>query len=56
MAADKRDRVSVDISELRERIEAAKDDALWRETPITRKIRTLLIEKLDEIEQGKTSQ
>ena len=47
---DMADRISIDLTDLRERIENALPDPLWKELSLTRKIRILLQERLDEIE------
>ncbi|BBD63541.1 hypothetical protein NIES2109_64160 (plasmid) [Nostoc sp. HK-01] len=49
------ERTSIDLSELRERIENARPDPLWKELSLSKKVRILLIERLEQIEQQKTS-
>jgi hypothetical protein len=47
-----KDRISVDISDIKERIEGYRDDPAWRELSFAGKIRALVIEKLEEKEQN----
>ncbi|HEY9831284.1 MAG TPA: hypothetical protein V6D26_11945 [Stenomitos sp.] len=49
----KRDRISIDLGELRERIENVRDDTAWQELTITQKIRTLIRDQLDALEKRK---
>ena len=49
----KRDRISIDLGELRERIENVRDDTAWKELTITQKIRTLIRDQLDALEKRK---
>ncbi len=48
------DRISIDISDLRERIENARPDPLWKELSLSKKVRILLIEQLEQVEKEKT--
>lgn len=48
-----RDRISIDVSDIKARIENCRTDPAWRELPLSGKIRALVIEKLEEIEKGK---
>ena len=50
-----RDRISVDVSDIRERVEACRDDVAWTELPLAAKLRVLIRERLEEIEAGKDS-
>lgn len=43
-----KDRISVDISDIKDRIEKFRDDPAWRELSMAGKIRALVIEKLEE--------
>lgn len=54
-AAKKRDRITLDISGLRERIEVARSDPSWKRLSLNKKIQVLLEERLDvlEAEQAK---
>jgi hypothetical protein len=45
------DRLTIDIGDLRERIETCREDASWSELAMGGKIRALLRERLDEIEE-----
>lgn len=49
----KRDRISIDLGDLRERIENARDDTAWQELTITQKIRTLIRDQLEALEKRK---
>ena len=44
-----RDRISVDVSDIREQIDACRDDFAWAELPLAAKIRVLLQERLEQI-------
>jgi predicted ribonuclease toxin of YeeF-YezG toxin-antitoxin module len=43
-----KDRISVDISDIKDRIETYRLDPAWRELSFAGKIRALVIEKLEE--------
>lgn len=45
-----KDRISVDITNIKNRVEAYRDDPAWRELSVAGKIRALVIEKLEEKE------
>jgi hypothetical protein len=45
-----KDRQSIDLTGLRERIEGARSDHMWKELPMTKKVRLLLLEALDRYE------
>ncbi len=47
----KRDRITLDITDLRERIEAARSEPLWKELSLSRKIRNLLQTYLEQLEK-----
>ncbi len=49
----KRDRISIDLGDLRERIENVRDDTAWHELTITQKIRTLIRDQLEALEKHK---
>ena len=53
MAEKKRDRLTIDISNLRDRIEAARTDPAWKQLSLNKKIQVLLEERLDAIDQEK---
>lgn len=44
-----RDRISVDVSDIRDQIDACRDDFAWAELPLAAKIRVLLRERLEQI-------
>lgn len=46
-----RDRITLDITDLRERIETALSEPLWKELSLSRKIRHLLLVYLDQLEK-----
>jgi hypothetical protein len=49
------DRVTLDIEGLRERVENAyAENPLWSELSLSQKLRRLISERLDEIEQSKS--
>ena len=48
------DRLSVDISDLRERVENCRDDVAWGELPLAAKLRVLIKERLDQLESEQT--
>jgi len=43
-----KDRISVDIADIKDRIETFRSDPAWRELSTAGKIRALIIEKLEE--------
>ncbi len=51
-AVAQKDRISIDVSDLRQDIETCRNDAAWTELPLSAKIRVLIKERL---EQMKTS-
>jgi hypothetical protein len=46
-----KDRISVDIADIKDRIETFRSDPAWRELSTAGKIRALIIEKLEEKER-----
>jgi uncharacterized lipoprotein YajG len=46
-------RVSIDLTDLRERIEKVRSDSAWQELSLSKKVRILLQEKLEQMESGK---
>ncbi|HEY9750054.1 MAG TPA: hypothetical protein V6C63_15320 [Allocoleopsis sp.] len=44
-----KDRISVDVSDLRAEIEACRDDVAWSELALSAKIRVLVKERLEQI-------
>lgn len=51
-----RDRISVDVSDIREQIEQCRDDMAWSELPLAAKIRVLVRERIAELAASKASQ
>lgn len=47
-----KDRISVDISDIKEQVEKYRNDPAWRELSMAGKIRALVIEKLEEAEKS----
>ncbi len=45
-----KDRISVDITDIKDRVDRYRDDPAWRELSMAGKIRALVIEKLEEKE------
>lgn len=50
-AVAQKDRISIDISDLKEEIEACRSDAAWSELPLSAKIRVLVKERLEQIRE-----
>ena len=48
-AVAQKDRISIDVSDLREEIETCRNDAAWSELPLSAKIRVLIKERLEQI-------
>ena len=46
-----KDRISVDIADIKDQIETFRSDPAWRELSTAGKIRALLIERLEEKER-----
>lgn len=44
-----RDRISVDVSDIREQVEACRDDVAWTELPLAAKLRVLIKERLAQL-------
>lgn len=44
-----KDRISVDVSDLRQEIEVCRNDVAWAELPLSAKIRVLVKERLEQI-------
>lgn len=47
-----KDRISVDISDMRDEIESCRDDAAWAELPMSSKIRVLIRERIDLLKEA----
>ncbi len=48
---DMANRVPVDLEGLRERVENARSDSAWKELSLSKKVRILLQERLEEVER-----
>jgi hypothetical protein len=44
-----KDRISIDVNDIRNEIETCRDDVAWTELPLSAKIRVLLKERLNEL-------
>lgn len=42
-----KDRLSIDITDLRERVETFRDTPSWRELSLSQKLRVLILERLE---------
>ncbi len=52
-AVAQKDRISIDISDLKEEIETCRNDAAWSELPLSAKIRVLVKERLEQLWEEK---
>jgi hypothetical protein len=52
-AVAQKDRISIDVSDLREEIETCRNDAAWSELPLSAKIRVLIKERLEQLKAEK---
>lgn len=50
-----KDRISIDVSDIREQIETCRSDAAWSELPLSAKIRVLIKERLEELKTEQTA-
>jgi hypothetical protein len=48
-----KDRISIDVSDLRQDIETCRSDAAWTELPLSAKIRVLIKERLEQLQEAK---
>lgn len=48
-----RDRISVDVSDIKEQVENCRDDVAWSELPLAAKLRVLIKERLAQMEAEK---
>lgn len=48
-----RDRISVDVSDIKEQVENCRDDVAWAELPLAAKLRVLIKERLAQLEAEK---
>lgn len=44
-----KDRISIDVNDIRKEIETCRDDVAWTELPLSAKIRVLVKERLNEL-------
>lgn len=51
-AVAQKDRLSIDVSDLRHDIETCRSDAAWTELPLSAKIRVLIKERLEQLQQA----
>jgi hypothetical protein len=49
-AVAQKDRISIDVSDLRQDIENCRNDAAWSELPLSAKIRVLIKERLEQLQ------
>ncbi|MEM1279779.1 MAG: hypothetical protein AAGG53_07075 [Cyanobacteria bacterium P01_H01_bin.152] len=47
---DQAQRISVDIGDIRERIESCRTDSAWGELSLTGKIRSLILDRLEQLD------
>ena len=50
-AVAQKDRISIDVSDLRGEIEGCRNDAAWSELPLSAKIRVLIKERLEQFKE-----
>ncbi len=55
-AVAQKDRISIDVSDLKEEIETCRNDAAWSELPLSAKIRVLIKERLEQIKAEKKTE
>ena len=48
-----RDRISIDVSDMRDQVESCRDDVAWSELPLAAKLRVLIKERLAQILEEK---
>lgn len=48
-AVAQKDRISIDVNDIRKEIESCRSDVAWSELPLSAKIRVLLRERLEEL-------
>ncbi|NEQ98833.1 MAG: hypothetical protein F6K30_19285 [Cyanothece sp. SIO2G6] len=51
-----KDRISVDVSDIKAEIEAFRKDVAWRELSLASKVRVLVIERLEQEKPSKSPQ
>jgi hypothetical protein len=47
-----RDRISVDVNDIKQRVESFRSDAAWRELSLAGKMRALVIEHMEQAEEA----
>ncbi|MBM0745577.1 hypothetical protein JOY44_29595 (plasmid) [Phormidium sp. CLA17] len=50
-----RERLSIEIGDIREQVESCRDDAAWQELPLSAKLRVLIKERLEQLQTAKDS-
>lgn len=50
-----RERLSIEIGDIREQVETCRDDAAWQELPLSAKLRVLIKERLEQLQDAKES-
>lgn len=48
-----RDRISIDVSDIRDQVESCRDDVAWSELPLAAKLRVLIKERLAQLQEEK---
>lgn len=46
-----RGRLSIEIEDIRERVELCRSDVAWKELPLSAKLRVLIKERLEQLEK-----
>ncbi len=54
-AVAQKDRISIDVSDLREEIETCRKDAAWTELPLSANIRLIIKERLELFKAEKSN-
>ncbi len=55
-AVAQKDRISIDVSDLRQEIENCRNDAAWTELPLSAKIRVLIKERLEQLQTANSKE
>ena len=55
-AVAQKDRLSIDVSDLRQEIENCRNDAAWTELPLSAKIRVLVKERLEQLQAANSQE
>lgn len=48
-----RERISVDVSDIKDAVESCRSDVAWGELPLAAKLRVLIKERLEQLEKEK---